>query len=287
MAHKTWHNEIQPEEVSIALEHILIAPEGTAWTVGRIDVSSPPGDFIYMGAVQEDTPQLTINKDIYRLMTGVPRVLQYQAVVGVSGELVMTFHSNRGSRVYASLGGLKHYHQATSPWAVVNSVVSRTELLVTSTAGVGGLAVGDLAVTDTSANITGTFNEAFVTSIAAMTGNTLYRVFFANGGGFPVLPVVSNPIYEVAHVRNALGSKVLPFFRILGVGDFLNGSQVIHDFKKATPRGQWVEQLRNAADARVPAIFDLFGYSVDTPYTSTDELIVGERYWFSPNSVGL
>jgi hypothetical protein len=287
---KSYVNEITAADVSIAMEHLLLAPEGTAWTPGRVNVSSPPAGFLNMGAVQEDSPQVTVNKGLYTMATGIPRVLQYRAVVDLSGEFSLVLHSNRNSRVFTSLGGIRMYHEAStvaSPWSWVSSPVDRSELLVGSTAGVSAIVPGDLIVTDTSATVATTFNEAFVTSIAAMSGNTLYRVNLALPHGLPLPAVQSNAFYQIAHDRMALGTIELPFFRLLGVADFLNGGQVVHDMQKASPRGQFVEALRAGQDARVPGVFDLFGYTVGLPYTSGSELAVGERFYFSPTSPGL
>ena len=291
MPFKSFANEITVEDVSIALEHLLIAPQGTAWTPGRVDVSSPPLGFLHMGAVQEDSPQLSVQKEQFRLSTGIPRVLQYQAVIGVAGEFQMVFHSVRNSRVFHTLGGAKPYHVANtvaSAWVAVDSVISRLEVNVASTAHSSAIAVGDLLVTDTTANITTTLNEAFVTSVTALTGTTILRINLSNPEGSPALPVAARPLFEVAHTRYQLGTIVQPFFRMLGVADFLNGAQIVHDFQKVSPRGQFVEALRNGQDARVPGMFDLFGYGVSTPYDSTaSQLVVGERFWFSPTSIGL
>lgn len=290
MAFKSYANEITVEDVSLALEHLLVAPQGTAWTPGRVDVSSPPAGFLHMGAVQEDSPQLQIQKEQFQLQTGVPRVLQYQAVIGMTGNFQMVFHSARNSRLFHTLGGAKPYHVANTAatnWNAINSVVSRFEVIVASDAHIAAVAAGDLLVTDTTANIKTSLNEAFVSSIAALTGNTAYRVVLSNPDGFPALPVATQPIYEVAHNRYQMGTVVQPFFRMLGVADFLNGSQVVHDFQKAAPGGQFVEALRNGQDARVPGTFTLFGYTVSTPYDTISQLVLGERFWFSPTSVGL
>lgn len=287
---KSYVNEITVDEVSLALEHLLVAPEGTAWTPGKIDISTPPTGFIHLGAIQEDSPQLSVQKDYYRLATGVPAILQYQAVLGVAGEFQAVMLSNRNSRAFFSMGGIRMYHVANTPsggWAYVHSVYGRDHVVVNSVAMTAAITPGNLVVTDTSTAITTTLNEAFVTSIAAVTGNTLFDVYLRLPDGFPTLPVQSHAFYAVAHDRYAMGSSQLPFFHVLGVADMLNGGQIIHQFRKATPRGQFVEALRAGQDIRVPVLLDLFGYAVSTPYVSSgSELIVAERFWFPPTSPG-
>ena len=84
-----------------------------------------------------------------------------------------------------------------------------------------------------------------------------------------------------------MGTSEIPFFRALGVGDLLGGSQVIHDFAKISPRGQYQESFRNGQDVRVPAMFDAYGYTITTPYGTNPKLVVAERYYFPPTSPGL
>lgn len=285
-----YDNSITVPDVSIALEHILIAPEGTAWTPGRVNISSPPAGFIHMGAVQEDSPQLQMQKTFYRLQTGIPQVLQYQAVQALQGNMSVVFFSSRSSRVLLSLGGSYPYHvpsTATSGWSFVSSVVDRSTVIVNSTAMSAAFVPGSLLVTDTTPNVNTTLNEAYVQVTSALTGNTVYSVTLYGPDGFPALPIQTAPIFSVAYNQYPMGTKNLPFFRVLGVGDFLNGAQVVHLFSKATPAGQYSEALRSGQDNRVQAQFDLFGYSVSTPYGSASELVLAERFYFPPTSVGL
>lgn len=290
MPFKSWENDITIPDVSIALEHLLVAPQGTAWTPGRVDVSSPPAGFLHMGAVQEDTPQIGGQKQLYQLETGIPRVLRYQAVIGMSGTLQLVFHSVRNQYAYLSMGGIPPYHVARTPsgtWAFISSIVDRTNVIVSSIATVGSITVGDFVVTDTTANITTTMNEAYVVSIAPLTGNTLYSVYLAGPDGFPGLPIQSQPFYSVAYDRYAAGTNNIPFFVALGVADFLNGGQIVHFFNKISPRGEFMDTLRNGQDARVPVAFNAFGYSVSTPYAASNQLVLFERYHFAPSSIGL
>lgn len=287
---KSWENDITIPDVSIALEHLLIAPVGTVWTPSRVDVSSPPAGFIHLGAVQEDSPQVSAQKQIYRLETGIPRVLRYQSVTGMQGTMQLVFHSMRNTHVYMSLGGIPPYHAANTPtggWATVHSVVGRDNVIVNSIATVSSITAGALVVTDTSLNISTTLNEAYVTSITALAGNSLYSVYLAGPDGFPALPVQSNPFFSIAHDVYAAGTNNIPFFTALGVADFLGGAQVVHFFNKLTPRGEFTEALRNGQDMRVPASFDIFGYSAASPHASANQLMLFQRYLFAPTSIGL
>lgn len=291
---KSYTNDITVEDVAIAIEHVLVAPYGTAWTPGRVDISSPPANFYHLGAVQEDTPQVTIQKEPYRLMTGIPRALQYQAIIGMQGQFQVTYLQARNSILYHTLGGQAPYHLPSTPtstWAQIMSsaaaTVSRWQVVVVSNAHVSSLTAGQLVATDTTANINTTINEAFVTSIAAFS-STGYSIYLSNPDGFRLPPTALNPLFVVAHNRYPLGTNLQPFFRILGVADFLNGAQVIHDFQRVQPSGQLQDAFRNGQDARAVGSYDLFGYTVSTPYSaSSSQLILGERFWFNPTSVGL
>jgi hypothetical protein len=284
-------NPISLPDVSLALEHLLIAPYGTSWTPGLVNISSPPAGFLHIGAVTEDSPQLQVTKQFYQLQTGIPKVLRYTAVVGLQGDFQCVAISNRNTRAYWALGGLPPYHLPNTPaggFSYVHSVVDRTSVLVNSTAMAAAIVAGQIVVTDTSANILSTLNEAFVSSIAAVTGNTLYQVTLFGPDYFPALPVQSQPFFVEAHQRYAMGSEILPSFHLLGVADFLSGEQIIHDMAFARPKAQFQDLFRNANEVRVSMMFDLFGYSVSTPYDSVNShLIVAERFIFPPNSPGL
>lgn len=275
----TYANVIQPEEVSLALEHLLIAPVGTAWTPGKIDVTSPPAGFITLGAVQDDSPQIQVTKQYYRVQTGIPSVLAYQAVTQLAGQFGLVLHTFHNYHAYVGLGGLPPYNLPNTtgrPYYSVSTATSRTLLTVSSTSGWN---VNDMVVTDTTANLNTTRNYAWIDSIVSGTS-----VHFS-GDGLKEPATNANPIVSVAHSRYALGTAITPQFRILGVADFLNNAQVVHDLQKALPSGQWTETLRNGQHAQVQAQFDLFGYTVSTPYSTASQLVVGERYLFLPNTI--
>jgi len=129
-------------------------------------------------------------------------------------------------------------------------------------------------VTDTSITILSTYNFAFVT---AVNSGSLQL----STDGFPFIPVVGNPISQVLADTYALGTKRIPYFHLLGVADFLNNGQVVHDFPRATPRGQWQEQLRVGMEERIPVLWDMQGF-VDS---TSGENIIGYRYYYAGNTV--
>lgn len=91
---KSYNNTITENEVSLAIEQVLIATSGTSWTPGRVDVGSPPSGFTHLGAVVEDTPSLQVTREKFRLQTGIPKVIQYQAIIGLTGRFEAQLHSN-------------------------------------------------------------------------------------------------------------------------------------------------------------------------------------------------
>src|SRR5262245_23879151 len=165
----TYTNVLTLEEVSMALEHALVAPFGTpAWDRSApIDVSSPPPGYIHLGAVQNDSPALTVNKTKFQLFTGIPGVLSYEAVVQMAGELGMIFHSNQNFKAYFGVGGAKPRnipiaaHSATAPTAGAGTL-TRTQVSVSSP---GGFKVGQLVATDATSLIPDTYNTAFISAI--------------------------------------------------------------------------------------------------------------------------
>lgn len=274
-------NTIQPEEVSMALEHFLVAPAGTAWVPGlRIDVSSPPAGFAHMGSVLDDSPSLSVSKDFFRLTTGIPSVLAYQAVTQLGGEFSIVLNSFSQYATYIGLGGLPPYNVPATTAQPFYTVVStttngRTQVAVNSSAN---WAVNDMVVTDSSVALLTSRNYAWISSVTA-TSITL------SGEGFKDVPVAANPIIEVAYSRYALGTNVSPELHLLGVADFLNGAQIIHDMPHAQPKGQWSESLRPGGIVQVACAFDLFGYTITSPYSTAGQIIVGERILLPPTTV--
>lgn len=273
---KTFVNQLVLEEVSMALQHMLVAPYGTAFTPGRVDVSSPPAGYIHLGAVVDDSPVVQFQKQKYQLFTGIPRILQYEVVMSLTGEIAATLIATSNFKSYMAGGGVapQHYpvvaHSTAAP-VVTSTLIGRASVTVNTT---DGFIVGQLVVTDSSPLIGKTLNQAYVTSIGTGT-------VYLSTDGFPFIPVAGQPIFAVGLDSYPLGTKQIPYWSLLGVSDFLNDAQVVHHFKRATPRGQWQEQLRVGTEERLNMTFDLHGF-VDN---SLSENIVGYRYSFSADTL--
>jgi hypothetical protein len=210
---RTYNNVITANEVSIAIERFLIAPYPQAFTPGRIDLASLPSGFIDLGAVVEDTPEVTVTREFYKLETGIPKVEQYRTLVGVSGKVSFSLWSNSFQKVQYALGNL-WWKTATATLSVINTTV-------------------------------------------------------INSG---------------AVLSQYIGTKNTAYFALLGVADFLNGVQVIHEFGKACPTDEWKETFRPNQAGQVPLTFDLMGYDVTLGATCS-ELVIGIRHYINGDGV--
>ena len=91
---KSYDNTIITAEVSLAIEALLIGNSTLTWdpSTGKINMDTPPTGFTRLGAVVEDSPTLTIRRDKFMLKLGVPKALQFEAVIGVDGEFSCTIY---------------------------------------------------------------------------------------------------------------------------------------------------------------------------------------------------
>lgn len=101
---KSYDNTIVEEEVSLAIEGLLLAPEDTAWTPAKIDIGSPPTGFVNLGAVVEDSPTITVTKEKYQLILGLPKALQFEAIIGVAGEASWQVYAKSNDIARRALG---------------------------------------------------------------------------------------------------------------------------------------------------------------------------------------
>lgn len=114
MPGKTYNNQITVDEVSLGITGLLIAPKDTAWTTGRVDISSPPASFYSVGAVVEDTPTFTMTREKFQLKTGIPKVTQYEQIMAIDGKFKVTCESKDWSKVEYMLGNTA---PDTTAWA--------------------------------------------------------------------------------------------------------------------------------------------------------------------------
>ena len=192
---KSYDNTIIEAEVSLAIERVLIGPYTATWdpSTGKIDISSPPANFIDLGAVVEDSPTLNITRTKFQLELGLPKALQYEALMGVKGEMTLT--------IYGKSNDIAKYGTGT-------------EIVSIGTQG----------------------------------------------------------------TRVAYGRTSIQKFAILGVADFIDGTQVVHYFPKMSLKPEYVEAIKPDQVGMLPMGFDAYSH-ISTIHGS--ERIVGERVYFA------
>lgn len=271
---QTYLNQITTQEVAIAVEQVLIAPFPTTWTPAKIadPVDNPPAGFRNLGAVVEDSVTLTITREKYQLKTGIPKNLQYEAVIGLTGMLEATLIARRGRFAGYALGNVLPVNMiVTTPATGISSVTNRGTI-TTSAAQVW--VVGDLIVADTTTpGLITSEADAYVSSINGTT------VVFSPA--FPNTLTTSNFLVKATGQRNPFGTSKIRQFHVLGVADFIDGVQVVHDFQKCDATGDWTEQFRPDQEGRMNIKFEGLGYTANTYDSSATHLLVGERFWFN------
>lgn len=192
---KSYDNAIIASEVSLGIERLLVAPSTVGWnpTGGKIDIASPPSGFQDLGAVVEDSPSLTVTREKYQLELGLPRALQFEAIVGVKGEM--------GVKV----------------WGKSNDIVRR--------------ALGVDIVT--------------ISTIGS---------------------------------RAPFGTTVINKLALLGVADFVDGTQVVHYFPEVSVKAEYAETIRPDAAGQITFGFDCYSH-ISTVHAN--QRVVGERVYFA------
>lgn len=270
---------ITPRDVALAIEQFIIAPYGTSWVAssGRINMASIPSGFSYLGRVVPDSPQVTISKDIFQLDYGLPRTRQYQQVVGVGARIQFSLHSRDTRHVAYALGNLNNdaiLYVLPNSATLISSVMSAA-LITLSGSPANPWYVGDEIMTAaTSAAIGASQNATVISSINGLQ--------ITVDPPFASLPVVTPGVaIKPLAQRTAFSTSILRSYRLIGVADFTDGVQIVHDFQKVQPAGEFVDIIRNTENPKIPLSFEAFGL-VDSNYGN--ELNVGERFYFQKAS---
>lgn len=279
----SYTNAIDTREVSLAIEQVLIAPFGTVtWdpSSGRINVASVPAGFVNLGAVVEDSPVLTITREIYSLKTGLPKVIQYQALMGLGGSFDFSLYSRSPRKIQYALGNAAPLNILGAQTTVASVFASSLTVVVAS---IAPPAAGAWLVTNASSagtpGLQQTDNEAMVAS--ATTGTSFTTITFASAANyFQTAPIVGQPLAQLISVINPFGLSTLRKFHVLGVADFIDGYQVVHEFRQVQNSGEFKEQISPKDVAHTPIKYELLGYATSRYPGMTNELIVGERFWF-------
>ncbi len=276
MGRRAYANIVNPVEVSIGIQRLLIAEYPQTWTPARIDLDAPPTGFYDLGAVVEDTPSMKVTREKYQLETGVPMVLQFEATQKVGGTFECQLHSNSWRKLQFGLGN----YTAASSYTELGSITSVTGANAYTMAGttvVQSVAVGQTLVFASASNKLDNPDafESRVTSIVLGTNATVYL------DPPPTSATSIGTGWKVAYydyVKQVYGSSRIKYYSLLGVGDFIDGTQVVHYIKKASPAGEMTEEIRPGQNQRIPLSFNFLGQ--ETTINSIIELVVGERYHF-------
>lgn len=275
MPSKSYENLIFEREVSLAIQNIFVAPYGTSWTAARVtDVLAAPLGFYWLGAVVEDTPNMTVTREKFQLITGVPKVIQYQTVMQVAGRFECALYSNSPRKVQYALGNVeaRNVMADTDPVTVTAGPHTRYTVTLSGSPDVA-YNVGDyLAFHSNASTLAISQNEAQINSIG-----TAKEIYFGTPG-LPNTPAGGDYGKKVSHVKLPLGTGLIRNYIMLGVADFIDGTQIIHKLNKVASAGEWSEQFRPDDVGKVPMAFDCYGVS-NADYGSS-QLIVGERFWF-------
>lgn len=278
---KTYTNEITEHEVSLAIEHILVAAVGTAVTTpgGRIDIEAPPSGFTHLGCVVEDSPTLTVGRSKYQLQTGIPSVLQYDAVTGLTGQFSASLYGHSNQKVKYALGAVNPIYTFGASTTFTAGTYASVTGYISFAASTTSLTVGDIiAISEAGtvgslANTLSTLYEAEIITLAAgtVTAKGLRRTITATGA-----------FGKVTNSRICYGTTQITKYYLIGVADFLDGFQLQHHFYKVSPGGDFTENIQPGQAPTLNTAWDMYGTKTTTYGGS--ELILGERFWVAKNS---
>ncbi len=77
------------------------------------------------------------------------------------------------------------------------------------------------------------------------------------------------------------GTRHINEYVLLGVVDFIDGTQVIHHMPRGTPSDELEEMYRPDQEGRIPIHMELLAKT--TAINSVNELILATRYQFGPD----
>lgn len=283
---KSFNNVITKRNISLAMEQLLIAPSSVTWTPTRVSMSNTaiPAGFRHLGAVVEDSANLTISRELFQLMGGIPRVLQYSAVIGITGRLEIIFHSISNRQMAYAMGNVDPVNTVSTIYgtAIASGAwgLSTYTQISANTPGFNpaGVLVGDVIVTASSSSaLLTTDNEAEVNSIG--TGANTMVLYFTSPG-FVTKPETSWFFAKLTSVAVPAGTAKQKEYHIIGVADTIDGYQIVHDMQKLrVGAGDMQQAFRPTENGRIQGRWELFGYPV-TRYLPDTELVVAERFWF-------
>lgn len=280
MAEKTYNNTLNEVEVSLGIERLLLADYPTTWTPARIDLSSLPSGFSDLGPVDEEGQDLKVSREKYELKTGLPKITQYQAIIGVTGTFSANLISNSWRKVQIAFGNYSAVSSATAV-ASISSVTSSGLIFTLSTTPTTPLAAGTQIII--SAAGAQDAIDALEVRIASVTSNGLTYSCLTTPYALKTI-TTGHLVYVYQYVKQIIGGRSIRNYTLLGVADFIDGTQVIHHLKKCQVADDWNEKIAPSKAGMVPLSFNALGFT--TTVGNCTETVVGERYYF-PSGPGL
>jgi len=280
MADKTFTNQINEVEVSLGIQRLLIADLPATWepeTQGRIDLGSLPAGFFDLGAVVEDTPSFAVTRTKFQLDAGLPAVRQFEAVIGLEGTFELSLHSNSWRKVQFAFGNYSNVSSTTAV-ATIASVTNQNVVTFANTTDLQSLAVGrQIAIATAVADFDNP--DTVETRIGSITDDGLTVAFAIT----PLNTIAAGDFVGIYDFVEAfVGTNEIRESMLLGVTDFIDGSQVIHQFFKVTPGDEFTEEIRPTENERIPLNFNAFGVSRDDipGAGGKNQLVIARRVYF-------
>jgi hypothetical protein len=266
---KTYQNLIQESEVGLAIENILIAPYGTSWTPGKIDISSPPSGFTHLGAVKEDTATLSVTRSKFQLKTGIPQALQFEAVMGLDGKFGIVLYARSSRKLQYALSNVS----PTNIGITNHTTITTASATTVQVASIGSLGPNMGVITAATTLGLDTTDSDNVISAFGTGANTLVATM-----KFAFSTVPTGTLASITGTSLPYGTAILRKFTILGVADFTDGVQVVHFMKKVAASGEMTEEIHAGDVVKVPLQFDLYA-TTTTSYGGTEN-VVAERFYY-------
>jgi hypothetical protein len=274
---KTYNNEINEIEVSLAVQRLLIAEYPTAWTPARVDLASLPSGFFDLGAVVEDSPNFTASRGKFQLQAGIPAVLQFEAVTGLEGTFEIALHSNSWRKVQFGLGNVSAI-SSTTDVATIASVTDRNTITFADTTDLDSLPVGrQIVIAAVSADYDNA--DATETRISSILSDGVAVKLSPT----PIATPTANDIVGFyQYVESFIGTSQLRNHVLLAVADFIDGSQVVHQFYKVSPGDEFNEVIGPTENERIPLSFNAYGVaeSAVPGLGGKSELVIARRLYF-------
>lgn len=270
-------NQINEIEVSLAIERLLIGNFPTSWTPAKVDFSALPSGFYDMGAVVEDTPVATGTRKSFELHTGLPKTLQFISPNEIDGAFKCSLHSNSWRKIQFAFG---NYTWTCSAAAVgtISSVHSNGLTFVLSTTPTTPLAVGQQIILSSLSFDDPDALEVRIGSIT--TGNLVYSVSTQ-----PIKAITAGLTAGVFEkVSMYFGTSQIKYYSLLGVAEFVDGSQVVHEFRKVRPDDNFEDMYRPTENGKVPLSFKAISF-VTTINGCAQSSVFG-RHFFPPTPGG-